>query len=148
MNERLASEILTWKYEPPYDFYNNKLNEESVQEMVSNHYYAAFNGEELLGFFCYGQSAQVPAGNEYSAYDLDCIDIGLGMKPTQTGKGMGSEFLSYILNDAEQAHLNKSHRLTVANFNVRAIRLYRKFGFVSKVEFSNDKCTFLVMERE
>ncbi len=65
MNEIFATDILGWKYEEPYDFYNNDLCDESLKEILENPYYSIVNDkEELVGYFCTGTSAQVPIGRE------------------------------------------------------------------------------------
>ncbi|WP_337017948.1 GNAT family protein [Oceanobacillus massiliensis] len=146
MNQHHAVEALCWKYEEPYDFYNNILTSDAIMELLSNKYYAVFDTyNELVGFFCTGRSAQVPAGDPYGVYKEDCIDIGLGMKPELTGKGKGFEFFSTILRFAEENHKSHDVRLTVATFNTRAIHLYEKLGFIKQMEFSTHEADFITM---
>ncbi|ASK61007.1 GNAT family N-acetyltransferase [Virgibacillus phasianinus] len=143
-----AVEILHWKYEKPYDLYNNELNTESIDEMLNNTYFAIVDrDDDLIGYYCTGSATQVPAGNKIKAYDENYIDIGIGMKPNLTGKGFGSTFFSFILKDIQEAHLNTPMRLTVATFNKRAIRLYEKFGFVGQIKFNTDVTEFITMIR-
>lgn len=145
MNMEFAKEILGWRYAAPYDFYNNELDAESLNEMLDNSYYSVVNNSgELVGFFCFGQSAQVPSGSQFGTYSEEMIDIGVGMKPGLTGKGYGYNFFSFILNYI-QAENYLPLRLTVAKFNQRAIHLYEKFGFVRFMEFRNDSTEFIVM---
>ena len=59
------------------------------------------------------------------------------MKPELTGQGRGVIFMQAIVNHAI-AHLQpRKLRLTVANFNRRAFRLYEQMGFVRIDEFSD-----------
>ncbi|WP_430788050.1 GNAT family N-acetyltransferase [Virgibacillus flavescens] len=149
MTQDFAVETLHWKYEKPYDLYNNELNSEAIEELLSYSYFAIVDqDDELLGYFCTGVSAQVPAGNKVKAYSEDMVDIGIGMKPTLTGKGFGTTFFSFILHDIEQANPNLRMRLTVATFNKRAIRLYEKFGFIKKNKFESDLTEFITMVKE
>jgi len=61
MDEIFAEEILSWKYEAPYDFYNNEYSVDAVQELMNHSYSAVLDDQdELFGFFCMGESAQVP----------------------------------------------------------------------------------------
>lgn len=91
MDEEYARQILTWKYEAPYDFYNNEESSESLNELLENPYYAVLNqNNDLVGFFCIGKAAQVPFGHTVGAYSEDLTDIGIGMNPTLTGQGLGS----------------------------------------------------------
>lgn len=52
MNVNFAKEILSWRYEAPYDFYNNDLDTDSLNEMLENPYYSVLDSDgELIGFF-------------------------------------------------------------------------------------------------
>ncbi|SOC39811.1 GNAT family N-acetyltransferase [Ureibacillus acetophenoni] len=148
MEPTYAEEILSWKYEPPYDFYNNELNDESLSELLNNEYKAIVNNQnEVIGFFCVGNSAQVPVGHQFGAYASPFPDIGLGMKPTLTGKGNGTNFFSFVLEQIQKEH-GLPIRLTVAKFNQRAIRLYEKFGFAKKIEFKSKTTEFITMIKD
>ncbi|MBY0121295.1 GNAT family N-acetyltransferase [Bacillus sp. S/N-304-OC-R1] len=144
-----AIQILNWKYNAPYDFYNNEESEESIEELLGNSYSVVVDERnQLIGFFCIGNSAQVPAGTHYGAYSEKYIDIGLGMRPELTGQGLGSSFFSFIINHVQAADKSVPLRLTVAKFNERAIRLYEKLGFKKKMEFSNGSTVFLTMVKD
>lgn len=146
MTEEKAIEILGWKYEPPYDFYNNEFSDESVKELINEPYrFVSDEDNRLLGFYCTGTASQVPIGNQYGAYDQEFIDIGLGLRPDLTGIGLGYSFIKFILNEIE---CDKPVRLTVATFNKRAIRLYENVGFVPKQVFQTNITEFLTMVKE
>ncbi|WP_188385588.1 GNAT family N-acetyltransferase [Ornithinibacillus halotolerans] len=147
MTDTYAIEILSWKYEKPYDLYNNVLSGEAILELTSPSYHAIVSDEKVIGFFCTGKDAQVPAGNQVGAYENDCIDIGLGMRPDLTGKGLGAEFFKYILKQVMEKN-SGCLRLTVADFNKRAIRLYEKFNFEKTCEFLRNDQKFIVMVKE
>ncbi|WP_102028433.1 GNAT family N-acetyltransferase [Salirhabdus sp. Marseille-P4669] len=141
-----AKEILNWKYPKPYDFYNNALSVDAMDELLNGDYQAIFNRNDLLvGFFCVGKSAQVPAGSKIGVYKGNYIDMGLGMHPYLTGKGNGNTFCTYILNNIQEHYKTKSVRLTVATFNTRAIHLYKNLGFIKHQEFSNGSTNFITM---
>ena len=36
LSEECAKQILNWRYEPPYDFYNNQETSESLNELLEN----------------------------------------------------------------------------------------------------------------
>lgn len=148
MNSKLATTILGWKYEQPYDFYNNEQSDEALEELMDGLYYAiADKNKEVIGFFCIGESAQVPRGTHFGVYKADLIDMGVGMHPNLVGKGNGFEFCTGIMKFIEEKYPSKSLRLTVAMFNQRAIHLYKKLGFVKEDEFSNDVTEFMTMVR-
>jgi [ribosomal protein S18]-alanine N-acetyltransferase len=146
MTEEYAKQILNWKYEAPHDFYNNEETSESLNELLETPYYVVLNqDQELVGFFCIGIVAQVPFGSTVGAYNEDMRDIGIGMNPAITGQGFGASFFSFILSYIQETYGLDAIRLTVANFNQRAIHLYTKLGFVKKVEFNRDTTEFITM---
>lgn len=146
MNQHYAVEALCWKYPKPYDIYNNILTTDAILELLSNKYYVILDkNDSLIGFFCTGRSAQVPAGDSVGVYKEECVDIGIGMKPELTGKGKGYDFFSYILTFVKEFHKGKDIRLTVAIFNERAIHLYEKAGFIKQGEFAKDDVDFITM---
>ncbi|RSD25458.1 GNAT family N-acetyltransferase [Mesobacillus subterraneus] len=139
MTEEKASKILSWKYEQPYDLYNNDFNEESMKELMESNYWAIEDkAGALIGFYCSGMSAQVPAGNRIGAYSEQAIDVGIGMNPRLTGKGHGRLFFSFVLHELGKINPNPIFRLSVALFNKRAIRLYSNMGFQQVSEFKTD----------
>ena len=142
----MATDILQWEYDAPYDLYNNELSDEALKELLDGSYYSIVDGcNNLIGFFCIGENAKVPIGNRLGVYQDNFVDIGLGMHPSLVGKGNGFEFCSFIIKTIEEKYEKKPIRLTVAKFNIRATRLYEKLGFVSENAFSNDTTTFLTM---
>ncbi|MDR7071654.1 GNAT family N-acetyltransferase [Fictibacillus barbaricus] len=146
MNEKTAEEILKWTYETPYDFYNNSVTEEGMNELLNGSYYSLRkDDQELLGFYCTGEAAQVPIGYEHGVYNEPLIDMGLGMNPGYTGKGSGYQFVSTIMDFIKEKSGDIPIRLTVAEFNKRAIHLYEKLGFVKEGEFSTPRAAFITM---
>ncbi len=126
-----AREILGWRYPAPYDFYNPPVDqhfETYVSEFVNPLYrfHAVLDRhDEFVGFCSFGIDGQVPGGD----YQRDALDIGLGMHPDLTGNGQGRTFFEAILRYGIDEFEPDCVRLTVADFNVRAIHLYENFGF-------------------
>jgi len=139
LQEVHAWDILTWRYPVPYDFYNPPEDDRGqiyVREFTKPElqFHAILNSaQQLVGFCSYGIDGQVPGGD----YSKSALDIGLGMKPEFTGQGLGKGFFSAILDFARQTMSPGQIRLTVANFNKRAFRLYASFGFVSESQFTD-----------
>ncbi|GKX29822.1 N-acetyltransferase [Vallitalea longa] len=153
MNREYAAVISKWIYEEPYNIYSGDGSNEYIEELLDGSYYAVLDmNNELIGFYCFGNAAQVPAGNEYDVYsNKDLIDIGLGLRPDLCGKSKGYDFLSRELTYAQKKFDNNDFRLTVAEFNKRAINLYERAGF-SKVtafvrEMPDNEMRFIVMEK-
>jgi RimJ/RimL family protein N-acetyltransferase len=131
MNYEDAMEISKWIYQEPYLIYSMDGSDSCIDELL-NGFYFSVNDEEsnLLGYYCFGQSAQVPVGKQFGAYtNDDIIDIGLGIKPSLCGQGLGFDFLSHGLVFARSKLSAIGFRLTVASFNERAIKVYKKIGF-------------------
>ncbi|AIF42587.1 GNAT family N-acetyltransferase [Virgibacillus sp. SK37] len=148
MDVEIAMSILNWKYDKPYDFYNNELTEEALHEFINGNYFTIVDERErLIGFYCTGTAAQVPAGNRVEAYKEEKLDIGFGMNPVLTGQGKGYSFCDYIFKTIGQNSPDLPQRLTVATFNKRAIHLYKKFGFKQENEFNTERATFITMTR-
>jgi RimJ/RimL family protein N-acetyltransferase len=126
-----------------------ELTEGNINGMLSNSYYAVVDmNRRLIGFFCLGKPAQVPNVLFPVIYSENMIDIGLGLQPEWTGRGMGYLFFSFILHHVQLGFPNMPLRLTVASFNKRAIRLYKKAGFIETVCFDKGQSTFLVMVKK
>lgn len=70
------------------------------------------------------------------------------MKPEQTGRGEGEAFLTLILDQLRATGAPAALRLTVADFNERAIRLYRKAGFRETASFTRNDTRFLVLVKK
>ncbi len=146
MTENKARHILEWKYEEPYDLYNNEETDEALHEMLDGSYYTLLNEQnDIVGFFCIGKNAQVPVGHQFGVYPDGFIDMGLGMNPNLVGKGNGTDFCTYIIQFIEEQHVGTLIRLTVAKFNERATHLYEKLGFVKVAEFTSHTTEFMTM---
>jgi ribosomal-protein-alanine N-acetyltransferase len=154
MNGEQARAVVSWRYEAPYDFYDMAKDPEGVEDLLGpperrRGYYAVLSDGELVGFFSYGPGGQLPG---YDYRDDGSIDIGLGLRPDLTGKGLGLEFVRAGLEFGRQHFDPAGFRLFVATFNERAIRLYERVGFRRReffVHHTNDAdYPFLLMTRE
>jgi ribosomal-protein-alanine N-acetyltransferase len=130
MDESAAREILTWRYEEQYAFYNPDPAdaEESVGPFLdpANAYYSVRDEQGLLvAYPCFGLDAQVPGGD----YSADALDTGGGMRPDLTGRGLGLAFLEAGLEFGRRMYNPRAFRVTVAAFNARARRVCEKAGF-------------------
>lgn len=142
-----AQEIIKWKYPQEYSFYNFDDSAETLQELLDGTYYAACDDEhQLIGFFCFGQNAQVSEGRKQNLYTGEkVLDIGLGLKPEWTGKGSGQSFLQAGIAFARQQFKPEYLRLSVAAFNARAMKVYARAGFTETSSFVNNGTAFNVM---
>ncbi|MED1952677.1 GNAT family N-acetyltransferase [Brevibacillus centrosporus] len=145
-----AIEIVSWKYPEPYSFYNFEDTQELMDELLDGTYFSVRDSRnQLIGFFCFGKNAQVPAGFAAGLYVGENVcDIGLGMKPELTGLGLGAAFMKRGMEFAVKHYAPSQLRLSVAAFNKRAIRLYEKMGFQEVGSFPSKETVFLVMNVE
>lgn len=131
MNHDEAKQVSKWTYEEPYSIYSMDEDDDTINELTDGRYFSALDEENnLIGYYCFGEAAQVPAGNQFGVYDsADMTDIGLGIKPALCGQGLGLSFMSSGLDFARDTLSAKGFRLTVAAFNKRAIKTYQRIGF-------------------
>jgi [ribosomal protein S18]-alanine N-acetyltransferase len=151
MTEPVAQIISNWTYPKPYDLYSMDGSEACFSELMNGDYfYAEDNAGRLAGFVCLGNSARVPGGYEAGIYsNSHALDIGLGLHPDLTGKGLGSEFLGHALQFMNSRLSNTEYQLVVAAFNERAIKAYEKAGFQRGKVFhsavNNERIPFVCM---
>ncbi|WP_371068448.1 GNAT family N-acetyltransferase [Sediminibacillus sp. JSM 1682029] len=145
LNEESAREISAWKYEKPYDLYSHDESPALINELLNGAYYGAKVNESLIGYFCYGESAHVPAGKKEGFYEEKALDIGLGLRPDLTGKGLGASFLTRGMDFGIKTFRPSKLRLTVAAFNQRAVTVYQRAGFIIQGAFMNNNIEFIVM---
>ncbi|WNS45951.1 GNAT family N-acetyltransferase [Paenibacillus sp. MMS20-IR301] len=155
MDEQSAREILHWKYDAPYAMYNmmeDSDDSEDIEELMDGSYFGVRTPDgTLIGFFCYGRNAQVGGGVQQGLYlDGTALDIGLGLRPELTGGGRGLAFLQAGMKFGQQNYPARRFRLSVAAFNLRAVSLYKKAGFLPGQRFVNrygdSETEFLLME--
>jgi [ribosomal protein S18]-alanine N-acetyltransferase len=139
ITEQYANEIVGWKYEEPFSVYNLLEDEESIKELLENNYYVVLNEkDDLIGFYCFGEAAQVPYGHQSHVYDEGgYVDLGLGLNPYLTSKGFGKEFVQIGINYCFELYQTDKVRLTVFDFNLRAIKVYDHVGFQAIKQFKS-----------
>jgi ribosomal-protein-alanine N-acetyltransferase len=145
MDEECAHAIAGWHYKGIYAFYDMEQDVEDLAELLDprswdDHYYAVTDDHgNLIGFFCFEREKEV-------------VTIGLGLRPDLTGKGWGQAFLEAGLGFAREKYRPATFMLSVATFNRRAIKVYRKAGFEDREVFLNEtnhrQYEFLCMARE
>jgi RimJ/RimL family protein N-acetyltransferase len=148
MNQESAIIILSWRYDESLNLYNPNPSEieETVQDFINlkNAYYSIFNNRnELVAYCCFGADARVKGGN----YDIDALDVGFGMRPNLSRRGITFRIINAVYDFAKSYFSTTLFRVTVAEFNQQAIRLYEKAGFqqVEKFQREQDGMYFLVL---
>ncbi len=101
LTKSAAREIVTWRYEPPYDIYNLDNSEETINYLLDEQYHIQAMRDEnnsLVGFCSFGVDGQVPGGD----YSADALDIGMGIRPDLTGQGRGGNIVASVLDFAQR----------------------------------------------
>lgn len=124
MSQHSAEVIANWHYPAPYDFYDMQADPEDLEELLSetareNTYFEVIRNGSLFGFATF----YLKENN---------LEMGLGMKPDQTGKGLGHDFYQAIEQFALARFDCQILSLSVATFNKRALALYQKVGYVAE----------------
>ena len=130
MKYNLATKLVTWKYDPPYDVYNvvsDDLEAEAhyYADAANQYYSLETDNGDFVAFCCFGQEGRVPGGD----YSTQALDIGVGVRPDLTGKGMGVQYVEAILAFAAKTFETTTFRATIAKFNQRSQRVFQKLGF-------------------
>lgn len=129
-NKNDAVKIVNWHYDESFNFYNPNPSEieETIEDFLNpeNSYYSIFNNRnQLVAYCCFGADAKVKGGN----YDVEALDIGFGLNPNLTRKGITFRIINAVYDFAKNHFSTTLFRVTVAEFNQQAIRLYEKAGF-------------------
>jgi [ribosomal protein S18]-alanine N-acetyltransferase len=113
-SEEVHRELRSWRYPPPYDFYDGDVD----PPLNPERFFGAFDEDgELVGFYYF----------EEKTPDLD---YGLGLRPDLVGQGLGLEFFRAGLDFAHERYRPRRVYLHVAEFNERARKVYERAGFV------------------
>jgi RimJ/RimL family protein N-acetyltransferase len=134
MTEADARIVSAWRYPHPYSAYNgDPHNPEAIDYLVdpANQFYTAYDeAEAVVGFFSFGRDAQVPGElDPFEQEDPTVLDVGLGLRPDLTGRGLGLSFVEAGLQFARERFAPRRFRLAVLSWNERAIRVYERAGF-------------------
>lgn len=149
--------LLTWQYEPPYDIYSlgdGRTDPTALAEATDyflDPVYNFFsvvdaNSGELTAVVSYGLDGQVSGGD----YSQEALDIGMAVCPDLTGHGLGSQFAGAAITFAWHTFQPLRLRVTIADFNERARRVWEKHGFRPGQSFvsSANNLAFTIFTRE
>jgi len=150
-------QILTWRYEPPYDIYNmgsmvpNAIElAEAIDYFLRPQYHFQVMLRqptgELAAFCSFGPDGQVAGGD----YSKPAVDIGMGVHPQNTGHGLGGLFAGAAIEFARQNFNPPRLRVTIAEFNRRAQKVWERHNFVPEQRFHSlyGKRPFIIYARD
>jgi ribosomal-protein-alanine N-acetyltransferase len=145
--------IVAWRYPAPYEFYDWDPADDPAEllDPLVGCVVADDNEAALAGFVCFGTAGQTPGGRRAGLYDEPLLDVGLGLRPDLTGRGLGLGFVNAALAIGQERFRPAGFRLSVAAFNARALRVYERAGFVRGESFLSPaagvETAFLLMRR-
>lgn len=122
MTQEDAEAIAEWHYDPPFDFYDPRADDQDLAELLDpatrdgSYFTVRDSGGELVAFLQLDDRDGV-------------VDVGIGLRPDLTGRGLGLSFLEHGLTFARELFGPRRFRLQVAEFNRRAITVYERAGF-------------------
>jgi [ribosomal protein S18]-alanine N-acetyltransferase len=125
MTPAYAAEIVSWRYPAPYDCYDMTDADPAFLASPASGFFALTDETGLIGFRSFGPDGQVPGG----VYDDSALDTGGGLRPDLTGKGKGREAIQTGLDFGQRQFAPEAFRVTIAAFNIRALRVVAALGF-------------------
>jgi ribosomal-protein-alanine N-acetyltransferase len=148
MTPEYAADIISWRYPAPYDCYDAGDVSPGFLVDPRNGFFALVSGSgELIGFRSFGADGRVPGGE----YDDSALDTGGGLRPSLTGQGvgLGRQAIQTGLEFGRCRFAPPAFRVTVASFNIRALRVVTSLGFsrVSSFAATTDGRRFEILVR-
>jgi ribosomal-protein-alanine N-acetyltransferase len=124
MTQAEAEEVAAWRYPGEYAIYDADSVPDGLAELLD----PARRGEDY--FAARGHDGSLEGFVQVEAVG-DGVEIGVGLRPDLTGRGRGLG-LAFTNVAIELARHRGAERITlaVAAFNLRAIRVYERAGFV------------------
>ncbi|WP_085523312.1 GNAT family N-acetyltransferase [Tuberibacillus sp. Marseille-P3662] len=123
MKQQQAETIAhSWHYDGIYSFYDIEADQEDFEAFIDPEQrgestFAVYDDDNVIGYF------------SFNSVDASTVDIGLGMRPDLTGQGNGLAFIKTGMKYAQAHYTPQILTLSVATFNKRAIKVYKKAGF-------------------
>jgi ribosomal-protein-alanine N-acetyltransferase len=129
MTQEDAKAVARWHYPSPFSFYDwqtDDLSELLDPKLRADDFVAVDDDSAgLVGFF------------HYKPPHHPSLELGLGMHPDRTGRGLGQRFVEAGLEYACSRYAPAEFLLSVATFNRRAITVYERVGFVRRRTYTH-----------
>lgn len=137
-------DIASWRY--PGDLAIYDPGEGASRMRAPEHFALVDEADALLAYATFGVEAQVPGGD----YEADAVDLGLGLRPSLVGQGLGPACLRALMEFARRDGARVLLRVTVAQQNARAMALIQGMGFERVQTFTRarDGRVFVVATRD
>ena len=130
-----ARDVAGWAYPPPHDLYDcdpGNTAPFTTRGPDGEGYYPAVDDDgRLVAFAVVGAEARVRGQDPADGV----VDVGMGVRPDLTGRGLGSTLLPQVVALAVEVTGATAARVAVAAFNERSLALCRSAGFRDVREF-------------
>lgn len=121
--------MTAWFYPSPHDVYNLDASAAALfldRSSGGQGYYPAVDTRgALVGFAVFGSEARVRGQQVVEG----TLDVGAGVRPEVTSRGVGTELLGQLLDFGRGRWAPTTFRVAVAEFNVRSLALCARVGF-------------------
>lgn len=148
MRLRDALAVRRWRYAGEYAIYDLGLFTLLIAVLVD----VTVGKQAGISFFGVTTDADGLMGIASYAHRGEDVEIGLGLRPDLTGRGLGPSFVRAITDLGRELYHPRTFSLTVATFNHRAITTYERAGFIASgatrpTTFHGKRYTELLMSR-
>lgn len=126
MRLRDALTVRRWRYPDEYAVYDLGLAILLFAAFID----AVVGKRSGIAFFGVTTDSDDLIGIASFAHKGSDVEIGLGLRPDLTGRGLGLAFVRAVMEIGRELFHPRTFSLTVATFNHRAITVYERAGFV------------------
>jgi len=159
MTETGAQDIFKWVYPAPYSMYNFDGDEEELMQVLNGLHFPVYKASiksklqledrDILakpyGFVAWGPAARLHFFGDFLYYGGNYIDVAVGIRPDECGKGNGRDFVKVACNFVKNDWPGVKLRLTVEIENLRAIKVYEAIGFKKITKIKHKGKSYLIM---
>lgn len=139
MTVERAEAVAGWSYPGPWAVYDVTAPLDPAEG-----FWVVVDGDnDVVGFACFGVEARVPGLAELPGV----LDVGVGMRPDLTGRGLGREFATAVLDHGRATPGPTRLRAVVQDWNERSRRLLRSLGFEETGEHPVGRVRYVVYEQ-
>lgn len=125
LTESYAKQICSWKYSDEYSIYNYP----EWSKICSEKWAITIDEKRKIEFSALVDDYYSLCGYIRLINKDDYVLIGVGLKPTLCGQGLGSTVMEIVKQQCKKIYGDKKIVLEVRSFNERAIKCYAKAGF-------------------
>jgi len=135
MTEEYLKQIINWKYSQEYEAYNLPSYEEMKVKGFS-----IVEPTKWSNYICFiGDNDEVISFLNIVKQENNSIFLGIGIKPSYCGNGLGRIFLQKGIEEVKKRYGNTLITMQVRSWNKRAIKCYENIGFkITKTETEKD----------